>query len=351
MRARSISLILTSVVFVGVGVWLGWVVLIAIALSVASLVGVCFVLRAPSSGQWQDVDSPIRVTRGESAELTIAVSMSPGSTRWVSAADRQRTDRVFLGSSSESVLTWTIDTSRRGRFDVGPTLLEIADPFGFYSRTLAERKQTSVLVVPRVHAIPRDQVMVSAVAESGRERAGSESFESVREYVVGDPQKLVHWKASARAGKLMVRRMVDTTLPWLLVVLDVNAKAYDRSGSMFDDFNPESFEQSVETAASWAWHGCGSQQRVLLTTTATVGFGSDAAVEVTIRNRESALDWLAVVGPHTSEVCGAERVTALIRRHAVSRTVVITGQHHGIASPWLTQLHRRTSATTLVGHT
>jgi uncharacterized protein (DUF58 family) len=201
-----------------------------------------------------------------------------------------------------------------------------------------------------VHAVPQAAVVVNTHAESGTERAGSDTFESVREYVVGDPQKLVHWKASARAGKLMVRRMVDTTMPWLLVALDVNIKAYDRSGSLFDDFNPEAFEESVETAASWGWHGCGSQQRVLLTTTALSGTGAEAAVEVTIRNRESALDWLALVEPLSSEACGLARVNALIRRHSVLRAVVITGAQHVGASPWISQLQRRMSVTTIVGH-
>ena len=37
----------------------------------------------------------------------------------------------------------------------------------------------------------------------------------------------------------MVRRMVDTTVPWLLVVLDVNARAYDREGALFEDFDAD----------------------------------------------------------------------------------------------------------------
>ena len=103
---------------------------------------------------------------------------------------------------------------------------------------------------------------------------------------------MMHWRSSARAGKLMVRRMVDTTVPWLLVVLDVNARAYDRDGAIFEDFDAPAFEESVDTAASWAWWACGPQQRVLLTTTR---WRSPTSVEVTARTRESALDWLAVV--------------------------------------------------------
>lgn len=359
MRSRIALALLMGVVLIAVSIWLGWVVVIAVVIGITSVFGMRYLLRAPKSGTWWDLTSPVRVSRGDHAELSIAVSLSPGSTRWVSAVDGGASHRVFVGSGDfggdlsgdfGGVLTWEIDTRRRGRFDVGPTLLEVADPFGVYRRTLAQRSQTSVLVVPRVHAVPQAAVVLNTHAESGTERAGSDTFESVREYVVGDPQKLVHWKASARAGKLMVRRMVDTTMPWLLVVLDVNIKAYDRSGSLFDDFNPEAFEESVETAASWGWHGCRSQQRVLLTTTALSGTGAEAAVEVTIRNRESALDWLALVEPLSPQACGPARVKALIGRHSVSRAVVITGAQHIGASPWISQLQQRVSVMTIVGH-
>ena len=351
MRSRVALALLMGGVLIAVSAWLGWVVVIAVVIGITSVFGMRFLLRAPRTGTWRDISSPVRVSRGDLAELSIAVSISPGSTRWFSAVDGDASHRVFIDSGDlGGVLTWEIDTRRRGRFAVGPTRLEVADPFGVYQKTLAKRSQTSVLVVPRVHAVPQAAVVVNTHAESGTERAGSDTFESVREYVVGDPQKLVHWKASARAGKLMVRRMVDTTMPWLLVVLDVNIKAYDRSGSLFDDFNPEAFEESVETAASWGWHGCGSQQRVLLTTTALSGTGAEAAVEVTIRNRESALDWLALVEPLSSEACGLARVNALIRRHSVLRAVVITGAQHVGASPWISQLQRRMSVTTIVGH-
>lgn len=350
MRSRFTLALLTGVVLVAVSVWLEWAVVIAVVVGIASVFGIRFLMRAPSTGSWRDISSPVRVSRGDHAELSIAVSLSPGSTRWVSAVDGEATNRVFVErGDSRDLLTWEIDTRQRGRFEIGPTVLEVADPFGVSRRTLAQRAQTSVLVVPRVHSVTQAAVVVNTHAESGTERAGSDAFESLREYVVGDPQKLVHWKASARAGKLMVRRMVDTTLPSTLVVLDVNIKAYDRSGSIFDDFNSESFEKSVETAASWAWHGCGLRQRMLLTTTDSSGTGAEAAVEVTVRNRESALDWLALVQPLAPRACGVARVNALITRHAVSRAVVITGAHYAVASPWISQLQRQVPVTTIAG--
>jgi len=54
---------------------------------------------------------------------------------------------------------------------------------------------------------------------------GVTPFESVREYVIGDPQKLVHVESivPAQANSVVRRKWSDTRpVPWLLVVLDVN---------------------------------------------------------------------------------------------------------------------------------
>jgi len=350
MRHRFITALLLSIAFISLGIWLNWVLIVVVGLALLFVFALHFFLRPPKTALWWDISAPVRVSRGDHAQLTIGVSFGPGSTRWVSAVNTGQENRTFINPDSSNQLEWDIDTRRRGRFDVGPTTLEFAEPFGVYRKILAERTLTPVLVVPRIHSIPRTAFAHEALSESGSERAGGDTFESVREYVVGDPQKLVHWKATARAGKLMVRRMVDTTTPLTLVVLDINVKAYDRSGSQFDDFYPDAFEQSVETAASWVWHGCGAQERVLLTTTANSGSGAESAVEVTMRNRESALDWLAMVNPLPMQACGASRIDVLIQRHPASRIVVITGAQFALASPWINKWQRRVPVTTIVGH-
>jgi uncharacterized protein (DUF58 family) len=265
--------------------------------------------------------------------------------------DDAESDRVFLPSADRSAtLVWPVDTSRRGRFLVGPSRLEAADPFGLSRRVLADREPSTVLVVPRIHHV--NAVVPRAFADDGDdgERTGSETFHSLREYVVGDPQKLVHWRSSAKAGKLMVRRMVDTTVPWLLVVLDVNARAYDREGALFEDFDSPAFEATVDTAASWAWHGCGPDQRVLLTTTSLLPSPSNLAAEVTARTRESALDWLAVVEPLAPDGAGPGRVDALARRHGVGRVVLVTGRRLETSAAWVAGWRRRRPVTVVVGH-
>lgn len=327
-----------------------WVVLTALGAGLLTLGVVPLLLRLPNSASWRDVSAPTRVVRADAASLTIGIEVPFGSNCWVSAVSSDGSNRVFVpGLSRTETLTWHIDTSRRGLYLVGPSRLDAGDPFGLVRRVLATREPLPMLVVPRVHPVDVRLGCAQTEEEEIGERAGSETFHSLRGYVPGDPQKLIHWKSSARAGKLMVRRMVDTTVPWLLVILDVNARAYDRPGAMFADFDAEAFEVAVEEAASWAWHGCGPGQRVLLATTAGPDISSRVTgVEVTARTRESALDALALVDPLPPEQCGPGVVAALQRRHGVSRAVYVSGAHPETSVTWLAAW-RRICPVTVVG--
>lgn len=354
MTIRAAGTALLGVLAIGTGLILHWVELIAVGLGLLAIPLLTLFLRRPAAVTWRDESSPVRVTRGDAAAVVVSVDVASGPVTWVSAVSEISTDRVFLppsaGGNSAVPLSWPIDTSRRGEFFVGPSRLEFGDPFGLRRHVLATREQSPVLVVPRVHALDSESMAAAALTGTSGERLGSDSFESLREYAPGDPIKRIHWPTSARVGTLMVKRMVDTTVPWLLVVLDVNARAYDRAGALFEDFDADAFEESVDTAASWAWHGCNAQQRVLLTTTSTSPGQKVLAAEVTARSRESALDALATVEAQEPNLCGPGRVSALCRRQGVGRVILITGRHTAASSPWASTWRRHLPVTVVVGH-
>lgn len=191
-------------------------------------------VRRPTTGSWHDIEAPVRVPRGSTASVRIGIEIQ-GPATWVRCTGTQ-TRRVA------PVVEWPISTRRRGLQLVGPTALEFANPFGLGRRTLATRESSRVLVVPQISPAPVWLPTHGHATADGRERQGSELFDSLRAYASGDPMNSVHWRSSARTGQLMVRRMVETTVPSLMVVLDVEAAAYDRTRSGFRDFDPDSFE-------------------------------------------------------------------------------------------------------------
>jgi uncharacterized protein (DUF58 family) len=347
MTRRGLGVLFLGGLTLALGAGLGWLEVATVGVALIALVAYPFLLRFPRTAEWWDVSTPVRVTRGDEAAITIGVSVPRGPTTWVSARDDIGSARSWVpGRTSAAELTWSVDTSRRGRYPGGPSHLEAQDPFGIRRRGLATRIPTPVLVVPRVRPIDVVSARQRDDGDETADRPGSDQFHSLREYVVGDPMKMVHWRSSARAGKLMVRRMVDTTVPWLMVVLDVNARAYDSEGALFEDFDAPAFEESVDTTASWAWWACGAQQRVLLTTTAV-----DAAfAEVTAGTRESALDWLALVAAVDPHRCTPDRVQALSTRGAVGQIVLVTGRHAQTSSAWQAQWRRTLPVRVVQGH-
>ncbi|MCO6011661.1 DUF58 domain-containing protein [Actinoallomurus purpureus] len=73
--------------------------------------------------------------------------------------------------------------------------------------------------------------------------AGTVTFHALREYVVGDDLRHIHWRSSARTGTLMVRQLVDASMPQTTIVVDTGADAYA---------DPDDFELAVDAAASVA---------------------------------------------------------------------------------------------------
>ena len=101
---------------------------------------------------------------------------------------------------------------------------------------------------PRVHPLRAVPAGVARSLDGRVDRVphGSITFDSLREYVVGDELRRVHWRTSARVGELMVREHVDTSLPRLVVLLDNRAAAHPGArGGM-----AETFEAACEAAAS-----------------------------------------------------------------------------------------------------
>jgi hypothetical protein len=56
------------------------------------------------------------------------------------------------------------------------------------------------------------------------------SFHALREYVPGDDRRYIHWKTSARTGKLMVRQFEETRRSHLAIALSTNRADYSDVG-------------------------------------------------------------------------------------------------------------------------
>ncbi|KAB1107754.1 DUF58 domain-containing protein [Micromonospora aurantiaca] len=255
ITARGIGLLVAALVLLGVGFRYAYPELTVLGAAAAVAVGYAVVNAAwrPRLSVQRRAD-PDRVARGEPAAMELTVR----NTGRLRAANLVAEDRcagalvpvplLRLRPGRDTVVRYDVPTHRRGVVPVGPLRVVRRDPLGLVALARGYGGTVPVWVHPRIH--PLSAVPTGAGRSlDGRTDSvphGSITFDSLREYVVGDELRRVHWRTSARVGELMVRENVDTSLPRLVVVLDNRASAHpDRAGGV-----AESFESACEAAAS-----------------------------------------------------------------------------------------------------
>ena len=96
---------------------------------------------------------------------------------------------------------------RRGVYESVGVLLATRFPFALFRKGRVLEESREILVHPVVHAVPLPEMLTrSRGLERSQPRAGQGGdVRGVRPYQSGDPFKDVHWKVTARRGRLMVR--------------------------------------------------------------------------------------------------------------------------------------------------
>ena len=192
---------------------------------------------------------PDRVARGDPATMRLTVH---NASRF-RAASLVAVDRcggrdvpvplLRLRPGRDTTEHYPVPTERRGVVPVGPLHVTRADPLGLIELARRYGDTATVWVHPRIHllrAVPAGMAR-SLDGRIDKVPHGTITFDSLREYVVGDELRRVHWRSSAKVGELMVREQLDTSEPTIVVLLDDRTSAHP---------DPETFESACEAAAS-----------------------------------------------------------------------------------------------------
>ncbi len=154
--------------------------------------------------------------------------------------------RAALPGLGSAVRVETVRVRRRGVYPLGPLKLRVSDPFGIFEgrRTIAGSQP--LIVYPRVQPLDYLPLPLNLPLGSVRTRRSSpEDFSSlagVRPWRAGDNPRRVHWKTSARRGRLHVREFELAATADVHIFLDLAAGVY----------GPDEDERAVEIAASVA---------------------------------------------------------------------------------------------------
>ena len=245
------------------------------------------------------------------------------------AFDRGRRSARFLLAPIEpgevARAAYRLPTEQRGRFELGPLRATMSDPFGLASHTRRVTGTEEVIVFPRVHEIMSlpetggDELDRDQPRAHGRIDPGGE-FLNLRDYEPGDDLRRVHWRSTARRGRLMVRQNEARRRTPVMVMLDVRPTSHDRA----------SFERAVEATASvvTACERVARPCMLILSTGIVVGTAGR-------RHLASVMDELAVVEPH-----GPDRIVATTSRRRTGALVAVMGRMRGEDSGALSVLVR-----------
>jgi uncharacterized protein (DUF58 family) len=255
VTARGIGVLVGAAVLLAVGFRYGYpdLALLGAAAAVALVCGAVFAAWRPRLGVDRVAD-PDRVARGEPARMTLTVhNASRLRAANLIAADRCGARSVpvpllRLRPGKDTTVEYPVPTQRRGVVPIGPLRVVRGDPLGLLSLARTHGGTSTVWVHPRIHmlrAVPAGMAR-SLDGRIDKVPHGTITFDSLREYVVGDELRRVHWRSSAKVGELMVREQLDTSEPTIVVLLDDRARAHPDVA----DGTAETFEAACEAAAS-----------------------------------------------------------------------------------------------------
>jgi uncharacterized protein (DUF58 family) len=205
--------------------------------------------------------SPARVEAGQPATVTLRLE-NPGR---LPTGLMLLEDQVpyVLGSRPRFVvdqlrprwhrsMTYSMRSEVRGRYSIGPLTVRLSDPFGFVELNRSFTSRASLVVTPAITALPAIRLSGDWTG-TGENRprafasAGTEDV-MVREYRLGDDLRRIHWRSTARADELMVRREEQPHQSRATLLLDTRAMAHRGAGPA------SSFEYAVAATASIGAH-------------------------------------------------------------------------------------------------
>lgn len=227
--------------------------------AVANLVGRAFV-----GGLSCERSAPSSCSEGERITVTLQVTAAGALPkfflrvedrlpRWLRAVGGPPQLILQLLPGESRSVAYILEPEKRGVYTLGPTQAITTDPLGFYTYAQKLSCAGELLVYPTV--IPLRQLFLEGGGALGQENQDQGSrrgegldFHGVREYQTGDDLRRVHWRTTARTGKLSVMEYTQGMTGDVLLALDLNRDAYADTGE-----GPDSaLEYAVRIAAATA---------------------------------------------------------------------------------------------------
>jgi len=316
----------------GLAVWgwlAGWPELTALGAAAVALVVLVLLVAGPAPQVELAVDqAALRVVRGQEAAVRMKLHL-PRRRSWLRIVEGSPSAPIATspltgsGARDDLTLRLPVDTSVRGERPIGPYAVVHGDPWSIVRRVTARAEGGLLTVHPRTVPVRRSALpaLQHEDSEFASRRRGDQHFFALRDYVLGDEPRTVHWRSSAKAGKLVVKQQVSGAPNHTMIVLDTDASAYSSDDQFGSSWVAERFETAVEVAASFAIaHANRAEQLYVVTTSRGASLttaGTGAA--------DAFLDAFAAVSAVPPVDTAPEELAPLVRRTHCRLLMLITG--------------------------
>ncbi len=164
----------------------------------------------PASEAFASRESLLAVTCSASGKRFPAMSLTVGLS-FGEAVLTARFPEIPAGGRATRVISFT--PGRRGALPLLSCVVSTRFPFALFEKSMDAPAQTSILVYPEPSGTGEDGA--SRAANGGATAAGRQgsAIRGVREHMPADAVRDIHWKASARMGKWMVKERENEAAP------------------------------------------------------------------------------------------------------------------------------------------
>lgn len=169
-------------------------------------------------------DHPIQIQMSNHYTFTIKVKLIDELPFQLQQRNWRR--EASLKAGQEYCFSYTLHPVQRGEYAFGNINAFITSPMALVQRRYIVEAQQVIPAYPSFHQLKRYRLMAVAnrTNETGNRRlrksGSSMEFEQIKEYVPGDDNRNVNWKATARRGGLMVNTFTDEKSQHIYCIID-----------------------------------------------------------------------------------------------------------------------------------
>lgn len=231
----------------------------------------------------------------------------------------------MLRAGETKSIAFDVPPQRRGKIQLGPMTTVKTDPVATLRRENQLLEKKEVYVYPKTVQLPRTREGILRDLEGDPTASivdSDMSFHSVREYVLGDNPKHIHWKLSAKMtnpGQFLLRQYEESRRSKMLVILGTNPSEF---GS-----DSEEFEVAVSAAASLGLSAIRDQRKISVLASDKVPKIAQSSVskikEFKVQNRKRLLEDLSEVQPSELALPLSKVCLLAKRKHPDASLVVI----------------------------